>query len=109
MLSGLAGSAIGGGIDGYKDIQSFMRVLTISKKDSLATTSGITIAATLTSSVQAMLFKAHYILSRFTLPGNVLDIAMQAAQTEMNIVQNVSQQQAAQKTQYAPQLSLKTQ
>ena len=96
LLSGLAGSAIGGGVDGYKDIQGFMRVLAISKKDSLAATTGITTIATLISAVQSMLFKTHYVLSRFTLPANILEIAIQAAQYEMNAVLHVSKFYSAQ-------------
>ena len=91
LLSGLAGSAVGGGIDGYQDVQPFMRVLEITKKDSFAAKTGITLSAILMSSILAVLQNTHYFVSRFTLPGNVLAIVMQAAQAVISAINHVMQ------------------
>ena len=51
----------------------------------------LTTSAILMSSVQAIFQRTHYCVRRFTLPGNVLEITMQAAQSEMSAVSHVKQ------------------
>lgn len=89
VLSGLAGSLIGGAVDGYRDVQPFLRVIEINEKDSIAAKCGITASAMLMSSIAAVIQKTHYCISRFTLPGNVLELAMQAAMSEASAISRV--------------------
>lgn len=90
LMSGLAGSAVGGAIDGFQDVQPFLRVCNINKKSNIAYDTGMIIAAALISAVQSILFKTHYLLSRFVLPGNVLQLVMEAAKNEASVVNHVS-------------------
>ncbi len=85
FLSCFAGAAVGGAIDGYKDTGPHRRLFTTHKPkrfENYFVAVSVTMVGTLFSAVQALMLKTHAVLSRFTLPDNVLEIAMQAEQHE---------------------------
>ncbi len=78
----ITGRLVGGAVEGYRDIQNFLNIVTNQRQDQLSTLLALRMASVLLGSFATLLPGGPNFTSILTLPNNVFTLALQAKNIE---------------------------